>query len=153
MKQSNKMNEVINYIENLPEDKREVIKKLRQTILENLPEGFAETISYKMLGYVVPHSLYPSGYHCNPNEPLPFISIAAQKSHYAIYHMGLYADPDLMGWFETEYSKISNKKLDKGKSCLRFKKVDDIPFELIGELTRKITPNQWIENYEAKIRK
>ncbi len=147
------MNEVQNYIENLPEDKRENINILRKTILENLPEGFSEAISYKMLSYVVPHSIYPAGYHCNPKETLPFISIAAQKNHYAIYHMGLYADPTLMEWFETEYSKISSKKLDKGKSCLKFKKFEDIPFELIGNLVRKINTNQWIETYESKIKK
>lgn len=147
------MDDVKQYLDNLPSDKKDNMMILRQTILDNLSEGFEETISYKMLSYVVPHSVYPDGYHCNPAEPVPFISIAAQKNHYAIYHMGLYANEKLMDWFELEYSKVSSNKLDKGKSCIRFKKFEDIPLQLIGELVSKIKVHQWIDIYESKIKK
>ncbi|MFT4106891.1 MAG: DUF1801 domain-containing protein [Lacrimispora sp.] len=136
------------YIENLPEEKRQAIELLRKTIKKSLPTGFEETMQYGMIGYVIPHSLYPAGYHVNPQEPLPFISLGAQKNHIALYHMGLYAFPDTLEWFTTEYSKHVKTKLDMGKSCLRFKKPDTIPYELIGELCQKITPQDYIEKYE-----
>ncbi len=138
-----------NYIEQLPEDKREVINKLRQVILENLPGGFEEVMSYGMIGYVVPHTVYPDGYHCNPDLPLPFMNIALQKNHVAVYHMGIYSDNELMKWFLDEYSKLSKTKPDIGKSCIRFKKPELIPFELIGLLAGKMTPGKWIETYES----
>ncbi|MBN1300474.1 MAG: DUF1801 domain-containing protein [Melioribacteraceae bacterium] len=141
------------YLKSLPNERRNVIDKLRETVSENLPEGFSETISYGMLGYVVPHSAYPDGYHCNPDEPLPFISIASQKNHIAFYHMGLYADDKLMDWFIKKYSEISKHKPDMGKSCIRFNKLDQIPYKLIGELCGKITPEEWINYYGSEIRK
>ena len=144
---------VENYIEQLPEDRREIFEKLRQTILENLPKGFSETISYGMVGYVVPHSIYPDGYHCDTKLPLPFISIASQKNAISLYHLGIYADPTLLEWFTTEYPKFSKRKLDMGKSCIRFKKLDEIPFDLIGELVRKMTVEQWIQLYESNFKK
>lgn len=136
------------YIDALPEDRKEAFLALRAAIVSNLPKGFTEEISYGMIGYVVPHSLYPAGYHCNTKLPLPFISIAAQKNFVALYHMGLYADENLMEWLITEYSKNNSKKLDIGKSCIRFKKLEDIPQELIGELLAKTTPQEWIRLYE-----
>ncbi len=136
------------YINNLPDDRKQVINTLRKTILDNLPEGFKETISYGMIGYVVPHSIYPNGYHCDPKLPLPFMSIASQKNFISIYHMGLYAIPKLMNWFLQEYPKHCDTKLDMGKSCIRFKKMNQIPFDLIGELSKKITVKEWIEIYE-----
>lgn len=141
------------YLEQLPEDRREGIKQLRETIAENLPAGFAETISYGMIGYVVPHSLYPAGYHCDPKQPLPFINIASQKNHIALYHMGLYSRPDLLEWFTEEYAKHSKTKLNMGKSCIRFKKPEHIPYKLIGELSAKIKPEDWIEAYESQVMK
>lgn len=141
------------YIENLTEDRREAIEKLRVVIKENIPSGFEEMINYGMIGYVVPHTIYPSGYHCDPKLPLPFLNIASQKSHVAVYHMGVYANEDLMSWFVDEYPKYSKKKLNMGKSCIRFKKVEDIPYELIGELVSKMTVEDWITLYEKNIKK
>lgn len=141
------------YITKLPEDRQEPMKKLKAAIETNLPEGFEEAWSYGMPGWSVPHSLYPSGYHCKPEEPLPFISIASQKNFIAVYHMGVYANPDLMKWFTNEYPKHSSKKLDMGKSCIRFKKVEDIPYKLIGELAGKMTADEWIAVYEANIKR
>ncbi|MBZ0327870.1 MAG: DUF1801 domain-containing protein [Altibacter sp.] len=140
------------YIDELPEDRKEVISKLRKTILDNLPKGFEEGIGYGMLGYVVPHSKYPDGYHCDPKLPLPFISLASQKNHIGFYHMGIYSDPELMQWFTAEYPKHVSGKLDMGKSCIRFKNMNKIPYELLGELVRKVTPDQWIARYEAVIK-
>lgn len=136
------------YISQLPDDRKEAMSKLRQTIFENIPKGFKEEISYGMIGYVVPHSIYPDGYHCSPELPLPFLSIASQKNFVALYHMGIYADNDLLNWFTTEYPKYVKTKLDMGKSCIRFKKIETIPYELIGELCSKMTVQQWIDLYE-----
>ena len=140
------------YLAELPEDRKESITKLRQVILDNLPEGFDEVMSYGMLGYVVPHSNYPDGYHCDPKLPLPFINLASQKAHIGLYHMGIYANEDLLKWFEGEYPKHSKLKLNMGKSCIRFKKPEHIPYELIGELMTKMTPEDWIALYEKNIK-
>lgn len=137
------------YINNVPDDRKEPMAKLRQIILENLPVGFEETMSYGMIGYVVPHRIFPSGYHCDPKLPLPFINIASQKNFIAFYHMGIYAMPTLLAWFLSEYPKYSSAKLDMGKSCIRFKKMDQIPYELLGELVKKITPQHWIDAYTS----
>lgn len=141
------------YIEQLPEDRKEAMQKLRKVILKNLSKEFTEIISYGMIGYVVPHSVFPAGYHCDPKLPLPFMSIASQKNFVAVYHMGIYADKKLMEWFVGEYSKRSNAKLDMGKSCIRFKKTDQIPFELIGELAGKMSAKEWIKLYEKNIKR
>jgi len=141
------------YLEKLPEDRKEIIEKLRNTILENLPEGYSEGISYGMIGYVVPHEVYPAGYHCNPKLPLPFISIASQKNHIGFYHMGIYSDQNLMNWFTEEYKKFTTKKLDMGKGCVRFKKAADIPYDLIGQLVTKIPAASWIKMYEENLKK
>lgn len=140
------------YLEKIPEERKEAMTKLRSVILENLPEGFQETIIYNMIGYVVPHSLYPDGYHVTPELPLPFINIASQKNHIAVYHSGIYADDSLMEWFKTEYPKYVKTKLDMGKSCIRFRNPDHIPYELIGELAGKMTPEEWVELYKEKIK-
>jgi len=140
------------YIEQLTVDRKEIVGLLRKTVLDNLPEGFVETINYGMLGYVVPHTLYPAGYHCDPKLPLPFINIASQKNFVALYHMGLYADAELMDWFITEYAKASKTKLDMGKSCIRFKKPEQIPFGLIGELAKKLSVQEWVSLYEVKLK-
>lgn len=141
------------YINEAPEDRREALEKLRTTILENLPKGFQEGMGYGMIGYSVPHTIYPAGYHCDPKTPLPFMSFASQKNSINFYHMGIYADKQLYDWFVAEFPKYSKKKLDMGKSCMRFKKVEDIPFELLGELSKKMTPEQWISIYESAFRK
>ncbi len=141
------------YIEKIPEDHKVAFTKLRLIIKENLPKGFQEVMSYGMIGYVVPHSIYPAGYHCNPELPLPFMNIASQKNFIAVYHMGMYADKNLLDWFITEFSKHSKLKLDMGKSCIRFKKPEQIPFELIGELAAKMTCEEWIELYENSIKR
>jgi uncharacterized protein YdhG (YjbR/CyaY superfamily) len=141
------------YIAELPEDRKEVMQKLRDVTLKSLPKGFEEQMSYGMLGYVVPHSIYPNGYHCNTKDPLPFFAIASQKNSINIYHMMVYADKNLHDWFSAEYPKYCKSKLDMGKSCIRFKKMDDIPFELIGELLSKITVEEWISEYEKNLKK
>ena len=137
------------YIDGLPEDRKEAINQLRTVLQKKLPKGFQEEMSYGMIGYVVPHTLYPAGYHCNPKLPLPFMNIASQKNFIAVYHMGIYADPKLMDWFLAEFPKHSKSKLDMGKSCIRFKKTEQIPFELIGELAAKMMPQDWITLYES----
>ncbi|GAB4149960.1 MAG: DUF1801 domain-containing protein [Bacteroidia bacterium] len=141
------------YLKTLPEDRKDAFLELRNVILKNLPKGFEETISYGMIGYVVPHSVYPPGYHCDPKLPLPFVSIASQKNFIALYHMGIYADQALLEWFTNEYPKHSKAKLDMGKSCIRFKKPDQIPFKLIGELMKKISVKEWISIYEKNYKK
>lgn len=137
------------YLDALPEERKAAMNQLRKTVIENLPNGFQEAMSYGMLGYVVPHDLYPKGYHCKPELPLPFINIASQKNFIAFYHMGIYADKNLYDWFVTTYPKHAKMKLDMGKSCIRFKKMDDIPFELIAELVSKISVEDWISTYES----
>jgi hypothetical protein len=141
------------YIDQLPEERKSAMNKLRETILKNLPQGFAEAMSYGMIGYVVPHPLYPSGYHCDPKLPLPIMSIASQKNYIAVHHLGLYGSKDLLDWFTSEYSKNVKGKPDMGKGCIRFKKPDQIPFQLIGELTAKISVAEWIEFYESNFKR
>ncbi|PHS68393.1 MAG: hypothetical protein COB12_00625 [Flavobacterium sp.] len=141
------------YILQLPEERIEAFKKLRKIILDNLPEGFEEGINYGMPSYFVPHSIYPDGYHCDPKLPLPFISIASQKNFIAFYNMGIYSDPKLLEWFTSEYPKYVKNKLDMGKSCIRFKKIDQIPFQLLGELVSKMSVAEWITNYESVLKK
>lgn len=136
------------YLNSLPEERKLAMMKLRDIIQKSIPKGFNEEMSYGMIGYVVPHSLYPKGYHCTPELPLPFLNIASQKNFIAIYHMGIYAKPELLNWFTTEYAQRVKGKLDMGKSCIRFKKPENIPFDLIGELASKITTKEWIETYE-----
>ena len=147
------MSKVQEILDNIPEDRKEAVTKLHQTIVSNLPEGFEPGISYGMLRYVIPHHLYPAGYHCKSSEPLPFASIASQKNSINFYHMGIYADQNLMEWFVAEFPKHSTQKLDMGKSCMRFKKWDEIPFELMGQLMQKITANEWMATYERLYKK
>lgn len=135
-------------LNNVPEDRKSVFQKLHQTIVKNLPKGFEAAISYGGLGYVIPHTIYPAGYHCKPSEPLPFAGIASQKNSINFYHMGIYADPQLLEWFVNEFPKHSSQKLDMGKSCIRFKKFNEIPYNLIGELMQKISVSDWIDQYE-----
>ena len=142
-----------NYIAELPADRQAPVSQLRTVLLQNLPAGFTETISYGMLYYVVPHSLYPAGYHCDAKQPLPFIGLASQKNFIALYHMGLYMDQALTEWFTQAYAQVSKTKLDMGKSCIRFKKPELIPYNLLGELASKLTVQQWINLYESNLKK
>ncbi len=146
-------NTVQEILTNLPEDRIVPFTKLHNTILENLPEGFEAAMSYGGLGYVVPHTLYPAGYHCKPIEPLPFAGLASQKNSINFYHMGIYANPELLEWFVAEYPKHSKQKLDMGKSCIRFKKLEEIPYDLIAQLMKKISVEEWISTYESKYKK
>ncbi len=146
-------NTVEEYIAQLPKERIAPFNKLRKTILENLPKGFEEGLGYGMPAYYVPLSKYPDGYHCDPHLPLPFINIASQKNFIALYHSGVYSDPNLLDWFTSEYPKYVKTKLDIGKSCIRFKKVDTIPYKLIGELVTKMTVDQWVETYERVLKK
>lgn len=141
------------YISELPEDRKTVVAQLRKTIKSNIPPGFREEMSYGMIGYVVPHELYPDGYHCNPELPLPFMNLASQKNYIALYHAAIYADPALLEWFQSEYRKQVPTKLDMGKSCIRFKNLKTIPYELIGELCTRVTVEDWISTYESVIKR
>ena len=141
------------YLENIPIERKAVMQKLIDIINLNLPKGFAEQLNYGMPAWVVPHSLYPDGYHCTPELPLPFLSVASQKHFIALYHMGIYVDPELLEWFVSEFPKHAKKKLDMGKSCIRFKKMDDLPFDLIAELCSKMNPNNWIKLYEKHLKR
>lgn len=141
------------YIDQLPHDRQQAISRLRTVIQENLPEGFEERIQYDMISYVVPHTTYPGGYHCDPKQPLPFLSIASQKNFVALYHMGIYSDQKLLDWFVAEYPKHCSTRLDMGKSCIRFKKMDQIPYTLIGQLAKQMTPEEWISLYESRLKR
>ncbi len=141
------------YVSKVPDAHREAIIKLRQTIKQNLPKGFEEQLSYGMLGYVVPHSLYPSGYHCDPRLPLPFMNIASQKNFIGLYHSGIYADNKLYDWWVKEYAKRITTKVDMGKSCVRLKKMDEIPYDLIAKLCQKMTVEDWVNLYEGVVKK
>jgi uncharacterized protein YdhG (YjbR/CyaY superfamily) len=141
------------YLSEIPADKQKAVTELRKVIKKNLPKGFKEGMGYGMFGFSVPHSKYPAGYHCDPKAPLPFMGLAAQKNFIAVYHMGVYADPKLLKWFTDAYAKAGVGKLDMGKSCIRFKNPEKIPFELIGELAAKMTPDDWITLYEKNLKR
>ena len=141
------------YIAQVPEERQAIMKQLRKTIKGNLPKGFEEGMNYKMIGFYVPHSIYPDGYHCDTSLPLPFINIASQKNSINLYHMGIYAKKELLDWFVAEYPKYSKRKLDMGKSCIRFKKIEEIPMDLIADLCKKMTVEEWIDIYKSAVKK
>lgn len=141
------------YISQIPKERQEAMKKLRKVIKDNLPKGFEEGMNYNMIGYYVPHSIYPNGYHCDTKLPLPFTNIASQKNFMALYHMGMYVKKEILDWFTSEYPKHCKYKLDMGKSCVRFKKIEDIPYDLIGQLTAKMSVDEWIQVYENAFKK
>ncbi len=138
------------YLAELPQERREAIQEVRDVILKNLPKGYEEVIQYGAIGYVVPHSVYPPGYHCDPNQPLPFVGLASQKNHMAVYLMCIYNDPAHETWFREAWAK-TGKKLDMGKSCVRFKKLEDVPLKVIGQVIKRVPVKKFIENYEAAI--
>lgn len=144
---------VDDYISKIPEERQEIFKKLFDTIDDNLPKGFKQGVSYGMVGWDVPLETYPSGYHCTPGTQLPFMGLASQKNFIALYHMGIYSKPELLEWFVSEFPKHSKRKLDMGKSCVRFKKIDEIPLELIAELSQKMTVDEWIKCYEKNLKR
>ena len=135
------------YLSTLPEDRQLAMGKLRSTLLQHLPSGFEEVMAHGMIAYVVPHHLFPSGYHANPKQPLPFISFGSQKNCISFHHLGIYGNAELRDWFTDAYAKQVNSKLDMGKGCIRFKKMDEIPHKLMAELAEKISPAKWIELY------
>ncbi len=141
------------YIASLPEERQSPVSKLHKIISKNLPEGFETGMTYGMIGYFVPHSIYPQGYHVDAKQPLPFINLASQKNFIALYHMGIYANPKLLEWFQEEYPKYSSTKLDMGKSCIRFKNIKMIPYELIAQLVTKMNVQEWITTYEEVVKK
>lgn len=147
------MENVALYLDQLPAERKNALVTLRRVVAENLPHGFAETFSNGMIHFVVPHGIYPQGYHCDPKQPLPFISLASQRNHIALYHMGIYAKPEILQWFAQAYPQHSKTKLDMGKSCIRFKNPATIPFVLIGELCTKIDLEEWIRTYESTIKR
>lgn len=138
---------VAQYLKELPDDRREAISAVRDVILKNLPKGFEEGMQYGMIGYFVPHALYPNGYHCNPKEPLPFANLASQKNHMALYTMTVYGNPDIEKWFTDAWTK-GGRKLDMGKSCIRFKKIEDVPLDVVAQLFKKVSVKQYIQMYE-----
>ena len=140
------------YLNSVPEVRQESVKKLIKVVEDNIPLGYIMIMNYNMPSFVIPHSIYPEGYHVTPVLPLPFIGVASQKNHIGFYHMGLYANPKLLDWFISEYTKYCKSKLDMGKSCIRFKKMDDLPYKLIGELSKKMTTQEWINIYEKNIK-
>ncbi len=141
------------YLETLPDERREAVSRIREAFLNHLPDGFEETMQYNMISFVVPFSLYPAGYHCNPKDQLPFVSIANQKGAISIYHNGLYSMPMMLEWFQQAYSDAGVGKLDMGKSCIRFKKMDKIPIALLEELAGKISVQDWINCYETMLKR
>jgi len=141
------------YVAELPEDRQKVINEFRKVVKKNMPKGFQECMNYGMFGWGVPHSKYPGCYNCNPKDPLPFMGLASQKNSVNFYHMGIYGDPKLLKWFTDEHAKASPKKLDMGKSCVRYKKAEDMPLKLIGELAAKISVDEWIARYEKMLKR
>lgn len=139
------------YLGELEPDRLEAISALRKVINDNLPDGYEEGMQYGMIGWYVPHSVYPPGYHCDPKQPLPFIAVASQKNHIGFYAFCIYGDDDVREWFIEEFKK-TGKRLDMGKSCVRFKKLDGIPLELIGQVVAKIPVDQFVASYEANIK-
>ncbi len=134
------------YLAELPEDRRAAIKAVREVILKNIDKGFAEGMGYGMMGYYVPHAIYPPGYHCNPAQPLPFAGLASQKQHMSLYMMSAYGDAGEEAWIRDQFRK-AGKKLDMGKCCIRFKKLDDLPLEVIAEAFRRIKLKDYVARY------
>ena len=149
---NDKVDSIEEYLDSLSDERKFAVNKIREVLKENLPDGFNEELSYNMIGYVIPHSIYEKGYHVNPDLPLPFINLASQKNYIALYHSGMYMNAELLKWFQDEYKKRVITKLDMGKSCIRFKNIDNIPYDLIGELARKMTPTEFIDQYENNLK-
>ena len=143
---------VTEYLAALPAGRQAAVRAVRAVIRKNLPKGFAEQMQYGMIGYVVPHKLYPAGYHCKPEEPLPFAGLASQKSYMSLYLMTVYFSPTLLAWLKEQFA-LKGKKLDMGKSCLRFKKLEDLPLDVIGELIARVPVADYIRHYESNLKR
>lgn len=139
------------YLAGLPTDRRDALNEVRRVILRNLPKGYEEGMQYGMIGYYVPHSVYPPGYHCDPKQPLPFAGLASQKNHMSMYLMCIYGDPEHQKRFQEEWL-ATGRKLDMGKACIRFKKIDDVPLEVVGGAIKRVTVKKFIEYYESTIK-
>lgn len=139
------------FIDSLPDDRKKPITELRKTINKYIPKGFKESVAYNSIVWSVPHSSYPTGYHCDPTKPLMLMCLSSTKGHIALHHMGLYGSTPLLKWFTTEWPKYSSKKLDMGKACIRFKKPEDVPLALIGQLATKLGPEEWVTQYESAL--
>lgn len=138
------------YLAELPDDRRAIVEPIRKVFLKNLSGGYEEGMQYGMIGYYVPHTLYPAGYHCDPKQPLPFACIASQKNHLSLYLMCVYDEGELGTWFREAWAK-TGKKLDMGKSCVRFKRLDDLPLDVVAEALRRMPAPKWIAHYEATV--
>jgi hypothetical protein len=136
------------YVAALPEDRRSVIDAVRKVILSHLPEGYVESIQSGMIAYVVPHDLYPPGYHCDPHQPVQYAALASQKNYFALYFMTLYGDAETEQWFRKAFQE-AGKKLDMGKSCVRFKKLEDLPLSVIGQLVARVPVQKYITRIET----
>lgn len=141
------------YMDRLPDDRKDIMERLRAAVLEHLPEGLEEIMLYGMVCYVIPHSIYPKGYHVDPKLPLTMLGIASQKNHIALYHMALYAFPPVYEWFTAAYTQAAGKKPDIGKGCIRFRPTANIPYDLLGELCAKISVCEYIRTYEQTMEK
>jgi len=139
------------YLADLPDDRREALQAVRAVILKSLPKGYEEGMQYGMIGYFVPHSVYPPGYHCDPKQPLPFAGLASQKNHMALYLMCIYGDREHEAWFRATWAE-TGKKLDMGKSCVRFKKIDDVPLKVIAAAIKRVPAKKFITHYESAIK-
>ncbi|MFG0274169.1 MAG: DUF1801 domain-containing protein [Phycisphaerales bacterium] len=138
------------YLDSLPPDRREVIERVRAVINDNLPAGYAEGMQYGMIGWFVPHGVYPKGYHCDPKQPLPFVSLASQKNHMAVYLCTVYMTPEEQAWFERAW-KAAGKRLDMGKSCVRFKSLDGVALEVLGEAVARWPAPKFVAAYEGAL--
>ncbi len=136
------------YLAELTAERRETLQAVREVVLKNLPRGYEEGMQYGMIGYFVPHRLYPAGYHCDPRQPLPFASLASQKHHLSIYLTCIYSDPEHLAWFREAWAK-TGKKLDMGKGCVRFKTIDDVPLKVVGQAIKRVPVKKFIAQYEA----
>lgn len=147
---TSKAKTVKEYLASLPEDRRAAIAAVREVILNHLPKGYEEGMQYGMIGYYVPHSVFPAGYHCDPKQPLPFASLAAQKNHMALYLMCIYGDAKLRRWFESA-CEGSGKKLDMGQCCVRFKKLEDLPLDVVGKTIARVPVADYVARYEQTL--
>ena len=138
------------YLKELPDDRRKAIKAIRKEIRAHLPKGYKEGMQYGGIGYFLPHSKYPSGYHCDPNEPLPFAGIASQKNHIGLYLFFVYTSPKLETAFRNDWLK-AKKKLDMGKSCVRFKKIEDVPLDVVGRAFAGVSKDEFVDFYEKSL--
>ncbi|MEZ6098866.1 MAG: DUF1801 domain-containing protein [Pirellulaceae bacterium] len=146
-----KFESVEQYLASLSVERQEMVGAIRHVILQNLPKGYEEGIQYNMIGYYVPHSVYPAGYHCDPRQPVPFVNLASQKNYVSLYLFCIYVNEELVEWFRDAWTSMG-KKLDMGKSCIRIKKPDDVPLKLIGQTVKKVPVKKFLASYEESLK-